>query len=178
MYFIPFFTILGVSTRFPGSSCNDIVWSDNNVISAHFDKKVRFYDLRKNSTDPIEELELGGKVTSLDISRNGLWLLACCRDDTLRLIDLRSCKLVKTFATEGFQVACDFSRATFSPDSQFVSVGSSNGKIFIWNVEDCVNVEKVLVEHTSPIISLAWQPAGNSLTSCDKLKTVVVWAAI
>ena len=142
------------------------------------DKKVRFWDLRKGGTDPIEEIELGGKVTSLDISRNGLWLLACSRDDSLRLVDLRTCKLARTFATEGFQVSCDWTRATFTPDSEYISVGSTNGKIFIWNVNDCSNVEKVLVEHTSPIISMAWQPAGNSLTSCDKNKTVVVWAAI
>ena len=75
-------------------------------------------------------------------------------------------------------MACDWTRATFTPDSEFVSVGAANGKIYIWRLDNCVNPEKVLSEHSSPVVSLAWQPAGNSLTSCDKNKTVVVWAAI
>ena len=49
-----------------------------------------------------------GKVTSLDLSQNGFWILACCRDDTLRLIDARTYQLVRTFQTEGLQLTCKF----------------------------------------------------------------------
>ena len=132
----------------------------------------------RTGSEPLSELELGGKVTSVDCSRNGLWLLACCRDDKLCLIDSRSCQLVRTFASDGFQVSCDWTRATFTPDSEYVSSGSANGKVYIWNVHDSSQVETVLVEHKSPVLAVAWQPAGNCLTTCDKNKTVVVWAAL
>jgi autophagy-related protein 16 len=138
---------------------------------------VRLWDIRAGS-EPVKELELGAKVTSVDVCRRQNYFLACCRDDTLRLIDSRSCQLVRTFCTEGFQVGCDWTRATFSPDSEYVTVGSGNGKIFIWHVEDQTKVETVLSEHTASVSAVAWQPAGNSLTTCDKSKTVVVWAAI
>jgi autophagy-related protein 16 len=53
------------------------------------DKKIRFWDTRTSSTEPLSEINMAGKVTSLDLARNGQSLLACLRDDTLRLIDLR-----------------------------------------------------------------------------------------
>ena len=72
----------------------------SNRRSSLQDKKIRFWDIR-SGTEPIGDLEFGGKVTSVDVSRNGTWLLACCRDDTLRLVDARTCQLVRTYTTEG-----------------------------------------------------------------------------
>ena len=131
-----------IATKFPGSSCNDLVCIDETtIVSGHFvsqksilviflknnrfqkkDKKIRLWDLRAGS-EPTQDLELGGKVTSVDVSKNGVHLLACCRDDTLRLIDAKSGRLRRTFAVEGFQVGCDWTRATFTPDSEYISVG-------------------------------------------------------
>ena len=104
-------------TKFPGSSCNDVVCTDeNNIVSGHFvsilieiiyrvggtylsyldfagpsplfpiylagpdkilsflkmyktnfffqDKRIRFWDIR-SGTEPIKDLEFGGKVTSV-----------------------------------------------------------------------------------------------------------------
>ena len=83
-----------------------------------------------------------------------------------------------SFDDVGFQVAADWSRACFSPDSEYITVGAANGKIYIWSVHDNSKPETVLPEHSAPVLAAAWQPAGNSLTTCDKNKTVVVWAAI
>lgn len=71
-----------------------------------------------------------------------------------------------------------FFRAVFSPDSQYLTVGGANGNTYIWNVDDPSRTETVLKEHSAPVVAAAWQPAGNSLTTCDKNKNVVVWAAI
>ena len=71
------------------------------------DKKIRFWDTRTSSTEPLTEIEMTGKVTSLDLSRNGIHLLSCVRDDTLRLIDLRSVIVVnsnKTFVSSHFSL--------------------------------------------------------------------------
>ena len=59
----------GVKTIFAGSSCNDLVTSDGlgtNIISGHFDRKVRFWDTRSESS--ANEIVLQGRVTSLDIA--------------------------------------------------------------------------------------------------------------
>ena len=77
-------------------------------------------------------------------------------------------------------MGCDWARASFSPDSEYVSVGSADGSVYIWSVGTPAKVEKVLQTggHEAPVVSVAWQPAGNGLTTCDKNKTVVVWADI
>lgn len=39
----------GIKTVFAGSSCNDIVCTEQCVMSGHFDKKIRFWDIRYNT---------------------------------------------------------------------------------------------------------------------------------
>lgn len=59
--------IQGIKTLFAGSSCNDLVTLDSQlVISGHLDKKIRFWDVRVDP--PQSEIVLQGKITSLDIS--------------------------------------------------------------------------------------------------------------
>ena len=69
-------------------------------------------------------------------------------------------------------------RAVFSPDSEYICVGSNDGTVFIWNVNNSSRLETSLREHDSSVIAVAWQPAGNSLTSSDRNKRVIVWADI
>lgn len=60
----------GTQTNFVGSSCNDLVTSDGagtTIISGHFDKSIRFWDMR--SENSVNKIEVNGKVTSLDLSR-------------------------------------------------------------------------------------------------------------
>ncbi|CAG0881311.1 unnamed protein product [Darwinula stevensoni] len=168
---------LGIRTIFAGSSCNDVVTSDSsatNIISGHFDKRIRFWDSRSESD--ANQILLQGKVTSLDLSRDGKYLLTCVRDDTLKILDLRMNQVSGTFYGEGFKVSCDWSRAVFSPDSRFICCGSVDGSVFIWNVAN-LQVEKVLKGHTAAVIATAWNPNGDMLATCDKAKRVVIWTA-
>lgn len=66
---------IGIETKFAGSSCNDLVITDGSgstIISGHFDKKIRFWDTRADSS--ANDIILPGKVTSLDLSK-GMFLL-------------------------------------------------------------------------------------------------------
>ena len=57
----------GIKTLFAGSSCNDLVTlHGSNIISGHFDRRVRFWDSRSDHT--TNEIELLGRVTSLALS--------------------------------------------------------------------------------------------------------------
>lgn len=51
------------------------------------------------------------------------------------------------FSCDGFKVGCDYARATFSPDGQYVAVGSADGSVYVWSVMTS-NVETILKEHT------------------------------
>ncbi|XP_054650926.1 autophagy-related protein 16-1 isoform X2 [Dunckerocampus dactyliophorus] len=121
-----------MKTVFTGSSCNDIVCTEQCVMSGHFDKKVRFWDIRAESI--VRELELLGRVTSLDLNHDRTDLLTCSRDDVVKIVDLRTNAVRQTFSAQGFKCGADWTRVTFSPDGNFVAGGSADGALYIWNV--------------------------------------------
>ncbi|XP_032795920.2 autophagy-related protein 16-1 [Daphnia magna] len=163
-----------IATKFAGSSCNDLVTIDGvQILSGHFDKKIRFWDQRSETSH--NEILLQGKVTSLDLSRDRNYLLACVRDDSLVTIDLRmNQKICNSFTDDEFHVACDWNRAAFSSSGEYISVGSTDGTVFIFNTSTTV-VEQRLKEHSSAVIAVAWHPSDFALASCDKTKRVVIW---
>ncbi|KAL6443943.1 hypothetical protein ACFW04_001730 [Cataglyphis niger] len=141
-------TRIRVETKFAGSSCNDLVTSDgagSTIISGHFDQRIRFWDTRAESSS--NDILLEGKVTSLDLSRDANYLLSCVRDDTVKLIDLRMKKIVGSFSADGFKVGFDWTRAAFSPDGQYIAVGSADGSVFIWSIATNM-IETILKGHT------------------------------
>jgi len=86
----------GVSTKFAGSSCNDVICVDgSSVISGHFDKKIRFWDARTDT--PTQDVVLPGRITSLDLSGDKNFLLASVRDDSLAILDLRMNIIIAQF---------------------------------------------------------------------------------
>ncbi|XP_018350773.1 PREDICTED: autophagy-related protein 16-1 [Trachymyrmex septentrionalis] len=164
-----------IETKFAGSSCNDLVTSDgagSTIISGHFDQRIRFWDTRAESSS--NDILLEGKVTSLDLSRDANYLLSCVRDDTVKLIDLRMKKIVGSFSADGFKVGFDWTRAVFSPDGQYIAVGSADGSVFIWSIVTNA-IETILKEHTTGVTAVSWHPHGTYLASVDRAKTVTVW---
>ncbi|GAB5576101.1 autophagy-related protein 16-1 isoform X3 [Prionailurus iriomotensis] len=130
-----------IKTVFAGSSCNDIVCTEQCVMSGHFDKKIRFWDIRSESI--VREMELLGKVTALDLNPERTELLSCSRDDLLKIIDLRVNAVRQTFSAPGFKCGSDWTRVVFSPDGGYVAAGSAEGSLYVWSVLSG-KVEKVL----------------------------------
>lgn len=164
-------------TIFAGSSCNDIVIHEgfgSQVASGHLDKTVRFWDVRSDNQSSVGEITLQGKITSLDLSPDMNYMLASARDDTVKLLDLRMNQVMSTCSADGFKVAVDYTRASFSPDGQYVICGSNDGSIFVWNASSA-KLEKVLKEHSSSVVVCAWHPDGSSLISCDRNKRAIIW---
>ncbi|KAJ8979204.1 hypothetical protein NQ317_016839 [Molorchus minor] len=165
-----------IETKFAGSSCNDLVTVDSAgsiIISGHFDKSIRFWDSRSESS--ANNIVLNGKVTSLDLTKDAKYLICCVRDDTLKLLDLRMNQVVVVFSCESFKVGCDWTRATFSPDGQYIAVGSADGSVYIWGVASA-KVEKVLKEHTSSVTATAWCPYAAYLASVDRSRKAIIWS--
>ncbi|XP_049625266.1 autophagy-related protein 16-1 isoform X2 [Suncus etruscus] len=163
-----------IKTVFAGSSCNDIVCTEQCVMSGHFDKKIRFWDIRSESI--VREMELQGRVTALDLNPERTELLTCSRDDLLKIIDLRVNAVRQTFSAPGFKCGSDWTRVVFSPDGRYVVAGSAEGALYVWNVASG-KVEKVLCKHhSSSINAVAWAPSGSHVISVDKGSKAVLWS--
>ncbi|XP_052472543.1 autophagy-related protein 16-1 isoform X2 [Carassius gibelio] len=163
-----------MKTVFAGSSCNDIVCTEQCVMSGHFDKKIRFWDIRSESN--VHELELLGRITSLDLNHDRTELLSCSRDDLVKIIDLRSNAVRQTFNAQGFKCGSDFTRVTFSPDGSYVAAGSADGVLYIWNVLTG-KLDKTLDKgHSSAINSVSWSPSGVYVASVGKGSKAVLWS--
>ncbi|XP_062329941.1 autophagy-related protein 16-1 isoform X1 [Osmerus eperlanus] len=163
-----------MKTVFAGSSCNDIVCTEQCVMSGHFDKKVRFWDIRAESI--VRELELLGKVTSLDLNHDRTELLACSRDDLIKIIDLRTNAVRQTFSAPNFKCGADWTRVTFSPDGSYVAAGSADATLYVWNTLtgklDCT-LDK---NHSTAINAVSWSPSGAFVVSVEKGSKAVLWS--
>uniref|UniRef100_A0AAQ4RJW7 APG16-like 1 n=1 Tax=Gasterosteus aculeatus aculeatus TaxID=481459 RepID=A0AAQ4RJW7_GASAC len=163
-----------MKTVFAGSSCNDIVCTEQCVMSGHFDKKVRFWDIRSESI--VQELELFGRVTSLDLNHDRTELLTCSRDDLVKIIDLRTNAVRQTLSAQGFKCGADWTRVTFSPDGSYVAGGSADGALYIWNVLTG-KVDRTLDRnHNSAINSVSWSPSGAFVASVEKGSKAILWS--
>ncbi|XP_072263867.1 autophagy-related protein 16-1 isoform X3 [Pyxicephalus adspersus] len=163
-----------IKTVFAGSSCNDIVCTEQCVMSGHFDKKIRFWDIRTESI--VRELELQGRITALDLNPERTELLSCSRDDLIKVIDLRANAVRQTFSAQGFKCGSDWTRVIFSPDGSYVAAGSAEGTLYFWNVMTG-KVEKILGKHhSSSINAVAWSPSGTYVVSVDKGSKGVLWS--
>ncbi|WKY09318.1 hypothetical protein Q1695_002016 [Nippostrongylus brasiliensis] len=166
-----------VRSVFPGSTILDIVGVAKGVAtfsSGHFDRKLRFWDSR--NPEPVHVIEMAGKVTSLDISSDGFHLLCSTRDDTLSLLDIRKYQTVHIYSAEHYRTSSDLSRCVLSPGMEYCAAGSSDGSVFVWNVQS-TKLEKVLHKggHEHAVFSLSWNPSGHGLLSADKQKIICLW---
>ncbi|CAH2246637.1 autophagy-related 16-1 isoform X1 [Pelobates cultripes] len=165
-----------IKTVFAGSSCNDIVCTEQCVMSGHFDKKIRFWDIRTETV--VRELELQGRITALDLNPDRTELLSCSRDDFIKIIDLRASAVRQTFSAQGFKCGSDWTRAIFSSDGAYVTAGSAEGTLYFWNVITG-KVEKMLSkQHSSSINAVAWSPSGTYVVSVDKGGRGVLWSDV
>ncbi|KAK6753650.1 hypothetical protein RB195_012936 [Necator americanus] len=162
---------------FPGSTILDLVGIDRasaSFISGHFDRKLRFWDSR--SQEPIHVIEMAGKVTSLDVSSDGMYVLCSTRDDTLSLMDVRKYQTVHIYSAEQYRTSSDLSRCVLSPGMEYCAAGASDGSVFVWNIQS-TKLEKVLHKggHEHSVLSVSWNPSGVGLLSCDRQKMVCLW---
>jgi autophagy-related protein 16 len=74
-------------------------------------------------------------------------------------------------------VGCDWARVTFSPDGQYLAVGSADGTVYIWGVNSS-KVEGILKEHSSAVTATGWHPYGTMLATVDRSKKAVIWSDI
>ena len=100
-------------------------------------------------------------------------------DSRLKIIDVRSGKVVQVFHDRDFQTSYNWASASFSPDGEYVASGSSaNGLVLIWSVKNGRLVRKLQEGHEFGVCGFAWGRGGTSgqqVASVDKMGKLVLW---
>ncbi|CAH8444275.1 unnamed protein product [Schistosoma turkestanicum] len=145
------------------------------LVTGHFDQHLRIWDER--SGENTSKILLSGRITGMDISSDFTTVLACTRNNTLEIVDLRTNQVIQCLKADGFQTGLDIVRPCFSPDSDYAAAGGHDGGVYIWSTVSG-NLEVCLRDHTNIVVCCHWNPNGNSLVSCERIKKAIVWSSL
>ncbi|XP_063802611.1 WD repeat-containing protein 82-like [Pseudophryne corroboree] len=121
---------------------------------------VNLYDLRSFDKGPFATFKMNYdrncEWTSLEFSNDGKLILLSTNGGFLRLVDAFKGAMLHTFG--GYNSKMVTLEASFTPDSQFIMIGSEDGKIHVWNGESGMKVAILDGKHTRPITCLQFNP--------------------
>ncbi|HKX27544.1 MAG TPA: caspase family protein [Blastocatellia bacterium] len=101
-----------------------------------------------------------GVVYSLAFSPDGKMLASGSGDKTIRLWEMSTGRLIRSFAGHGDVIRC----VAFSPDGKTLASGSADSTIKLWQVETGKQV-RLFNGHTRAVYSVAFSPDGKLLAS-------------
>lgn len=142
--------------------------------SGGIDNNIKIWDLRKGK---VVQILYGhcDMITSLRISPNATYLLSNSMDNTLRIWNLRTyamknrSKIIFTghfHTSEKNLLKCDWSN-----DGSYVSGGSGDCKVYIWEVESKKVVCK-LPGHSDSVNEVVFHPNKPIIGSCSSDKYI------
>ncbi|XP_043829503.1 WD repeat-containing protein 82-like [Dromiciops gliroides] len=137
---------------------------------------VKLYDLRTFDKGPFATFrmhhEKNCEWTGLKFSRDGKLILLSTNGNSIHMIDAFSGFLIHTFSGYSNSQGLTF-EASFTPDSQFVMIGSDDGKIHIWNGVTGGKVAVLEGKHTGPITCLQFNP--KFMTFASACSIMALW---
>jgi len=135
----------------------------------HLDRILRNIYLKtlKGHTKPVR---------SVAWSPDGKYIASGSDDNTVRIWDASSGKLLRTLEGHTFFVSSVFSVA-WSPDSKYIASGSLDLSVRIWDASSG-KLLKTLKGHGDPVNSVAWSPDGKYIASGSADDGIVgIWNA-
>ncbi|CAH1760804.1 25_t:CDS:10 [Entrophospora sp. SA101] len=100
-------------TIYAYSSCNDVVSLDDygtTLASGHLDNSLRFWDVKSGKDiKELTNIHLG-QITSVCLSPDRTKVLTNSRDNSLKLIDLRTYQIEQTLKADGYKTGANWAR--------------------------------------------------------------------
>jgi len=138
---------------------------------------IKLYDLRSFEKGPFStfkfRLESGCDWTGIKFSLDGKLMMLTTNGAVIRIVDAYEGKPLYTLAgyqnNKGIPI-----EASFTPDSQFVLSGSSDGKVHVYKAETGQKTCVLSGEHTNSVTNVQFNPRFMMLASaCHSLN---LWA--
>ncbi|KAL7718747.1 Protein tipD [Entamoeba marina] len=164
-----------------GSSATSIDLYNEQVVTGHLDGSVRLWDSRqKESTGIIDVHEEQCSDVKYFEGNSGMnsCLISVSKDNTIQLIDPIMLKPFKKLYSDEF--VNPGTRIGLSSDKQFLTVGSVDGAIFVWNMSSYKLASKVYPTVSldqrlyQPCYCSTWNPLTSQLIS-GYGKQIIVW---
>nr|CAG4647937.1 EOG090X073E [Moina brachiata]SVE93039.1 EOG090X073E [Moina brachiata] len=136
-------------------------------------ESVKLYDLRSFDKGPFATFRLNPEKTcewtGLKFSPDGKLILLSTNSNTIRLIDAFTGN--PTHALMGHQNDKKIPlEASFSPDSQYVFSGSTDGKVHVWHAESGIRISSFPNDHLGAVQCIQFNPKFMMLASgCNNM---------
>ena len=112
-------------------SVSSLAVAGHHIFAGSIDGRIRTYDIRMGE---VYIDTIGAPVTSVTTTNQADSVLVSTLDSTLRLMDRRDGKSLKTYKADGFINDTYRIRSTLGAGDAFILSGSENGEIFIWDL--------------------------------------------
>lgn len=112
--------------------------SATNIIYGGIDQTIKIYDLRKNAVS-IQLEGLHDSITGLSLNPNGNYVLSNSMDNLLCIWDIRPYapnRMVLALQGHQFNFEKNLLRCAWSSDGNYVTCGSADRFVYIWNAND------------------------------------------
>jgi autophagy-related protein 16 len=154
------------SSMLTSSGVYSVVFDANEqqAYSGHFDGAIRAWDLRAGNVARETKVH-NGLITAVFDTPNQNEILTNSRDNTLKLVDIRTMDVVQTFSAPKYRVGTDWSNPCVSPDGQHIASGGADGALFIWRVQGG-RLMTTLHGHDAVVATCAWNAAGVLASAC------------
>ena len=161
-----------------GSSIYDLcVTSDKSrIISGHLDKTVKIYSTKTGEKiREFKDIHEAG-LTCVTLSADNNMVLTSSRDNTCRLIDLRMDKVLSlVFKNENYVSPCEYSKVSFGNYDKSIVAGSTDGNLYLWNVDDGKLQDIASGQHEGSVTSCKFNVVSGYFYSADSKGNVVMW---
>ncbi|TMS19686.1 WD repeat-containing protein 82 [Larimichthys crocea] len=129
---------------------------------------IKLYDVRAFDKGPFASFETRfNRVcdwTGLKFSNDGKQILISTNGGMIRVLNAFNGSVLHTFS--GYNNSKGISlEACFTPDSQFVMIGSEDGRVHVWSTESGMKVAVLDGKHPGPINTLQFNPRYMTFAS-------------
>ena len=136
-------------------------------------EQIKLYDVRSYEKGPFStfkyKIETGCDWTGVKFSLDGKLMMLTTNGAVIRVVEAYEGKPMFTLSghqnNKGIHI-----EASFTPDSQFVISGSTDGKLHIWRTDTGQRVGVLTGEHTQPVTNTQFNPRYAIMaSSCSSL---------